>query len=218
MLKDNQELKSLAKDDLQGKWLVAIMVSVAAWLLTDAFTGNNGREAANYVWQNGELIKTSENGFYSLASLISFIIGGSINFGLAAFFLKLIRKEEARFEDLFNGFRYFGKTFLLNLLTTIFTILWFLLFIIPGFVAILKYSMAYYIMNDDPEMGVLEAIRQSKEMMDGHKIRLFNLWLSFIGWFIVGILTFGIGFIYLFPYYNATLANFYEDLKNQPAC
>lgn len=217
MLKENHELKAMARDDLQGKWPVAILVCIVAWLLTDAFTGNNGKEAANYVWQNGQLIKTSQNSFYGLASFISFLIGGSINFGLVAFFLKLARKEEARFEDLFGGFRYFGKTFLLNLLTTIFTILWFLLLIIPGFVAILRYSMAYYILNDNPGIDALEAIRRSKEMMYGHKTRLFSLWFSFLGWFIVGILTFGIGFLYLFPYYNASLANFYEDLKNQPA-
>ncbi len=75
--------------------------------------------------------------------------------------------------------------------------------------------MAFYIMHDNPELTALEAIQQSKEMMVGHKARLFSLWLSFLGWFILGLFTFGIGFLYAMPYYNAAKANFYEDLKGQ---
>jgi len=73
--------------------------------------------------------------------------------------------------------------------------------------------MAYYIMNDNPGLKPLEAIEQSKKMMYGNKGRLFYLWLTFIGWFFVGVLTLGIGFLFLLPYYNATITNFYEDIK-----
>lgn len=212
MYKENYELKALGKRSLQGNWPLAAVVCVVAWLLTGAFTGNNGREAVDYVWQNGQIIETSRSGFNSLASFISFIISGPIYLGLAAFFLKLVRNEEVRFGDLFGGFKYFLNTFLLHLFIVIFTILWFMLLIVPGFVALLKYSMAFYIMRDNPEIGALEAIRQSKELMYGHKTRFFFLWLSFIGWFILGIVTFGLGFLYLLPYYNATKAHFYEDL------
>jgi uncharacterized membrane protein len=68
-------------------------------------------------------------------------------------------------------------------------------------------------MNDNPDLKPLEAIELSKKMMYGHKARLFFLWLSFIGWFLLGIFTLGLGFLFLTPYYNATLANFYEDVK-----
>ncbi|EOD01714.1 Integral membrane protein [Caldisalinibacter kiritimatiensis] len=67
-------------------------------------------------------------------------------------------------------------------------------------------------MRDNPEIGPLEAISQSIEMMDGHKMRLFVLVLSFIGWFLLGIITFGIGLIWVIPYYRTTIANFYQDL------
>jgi uncharacterized membrane protein len=96
----------------------------------------------------------------------------------------------------------------------VFTILWAFLLIIPGIIAALRYSMAYYIMNDYPEISAMEAIERSKELMDGQKMRLFMLCLSFIGWFFVGIITLGLGFFYLMPYWNATVANFYEDLKH----
>lgn len=217
MPKNNYELKALAKQNLQGHWPLAIVVCVIAWLLTDAFTGNNGREAVNYIWQNGQFVKTEQSTGYGLLSFLSFILAGPVNLGLAGFFLNLARSEEARLENLLDGFRQFLKTFILNLLITVFVILWFLLLIIPGFIAILRYSMAYYILRDNPELTPLEAITRSKEMMYGHKTRLFLLWLSFIGWFLVAIITFGLGFLYLIPYYNATKANFYEDLRLQSA-
>jgi len=214
-MKENDELKSLAKNNLQGNWLLAILVCAVAWLLTDAFTGNNGKEAAQYIWENGQLVKNASSSFNGLASLISFLIGGSINFGLAVYFLHLARNEETQFSDLFTGFQNFFKNFLLHLLITVFTILWFMLLIIPGFIALLKYSMAFYIIRDNPDITPMEAIRRSSALMYGHKARLFFLLLSFIGWFILGIITFGLGFLYLYPYYNAAKANFYLDLLQQ---
>lgn len=214
-MKSNAELKALAKKNLEGKWLLAILVCVVAWLLTDALTGNGGRDTFDYVYRNGEFVKTvtSHNDSNSVLSLLAFIIGGPINFGLAAFFLKLARNQETNFVELFSGFQYFVENFLLNLFIIVFTILWFLLLIIPGFIAILKYSMAYYLMRDNTELKPLEAITLSKEMMNGQKMRLFLLWLSFIGWFLLGVVTFGLGFLYVMPYFHATMTNFYEDIR-----
>jgi uncharacterized membrane protein len=215
-MKNNFELKVLARENLKGNWLTAIMVSIVAWLLTEAFTGNSGKETVEYVWRNGEFIKTmvNHNDTSFLFSLISFIVAGPLNFGLAGFFLKLARKQKATFTELFSGFEDFGKNFILNLVIIVFTILWFLLFIFPGIIAILRYSMAYYLMNDNPELKPLEAIELSKKMMYGHKARLFCLWLSFIGWFLLGVITLGLGFLFTIPYYNATVTNFYEDIKD----
>lgn len=209
-MKENKELKELALGQLQGKWVMAIIVSIVAWLLTDAFTGNGSRESATYVFEHGEWAFNRFNGF---ASLISLVLSGPISFGLAGYFLGLARDRDVNLSDLFSGFQQFGKTLLLHILTSVFVFLWALLLIIPGIIASLRYSMAYYIMNDHPEITPMEAIEMSKELMDGQKMRLFTLTLSFIGWFLLGIITFGLGFLYLMPYYNATIANFYEDLK-----
>lgn len=209
-MKENRELKEMALGQLQGKWIMAIAVSVIAWLLTDAFTGNGSRESATYVFEHGEWAFNRFNGF---ASLISLLLSGPISFGVAAYFLGLARDKEVTLSELFSGFQHFGKTFVLHLLMSIFVFLWALLLIVPGIVASLRYAMAYYIMTDHPDLSPMEAIEMSKEMMDGQKMRLFNLILSFIGWFLLGIITFGLGFLYLMPYYNATIANFYEDLK-----
>jgi uncharacterized membrane protein len=72
-------------------------------------------------------------------------------------------------------------------------------------------------MYDNPELSAVEALDKSKEMMDGEKMRLFTLWLSFLGWFILGLISLGIGFIWITPYYNAAVTAFYEDLKIKKA-
>ena len=88
----------------------------------------------------------------------------------------------------------------LNILIAIFTFLWSLLFIIPGIVKAYSYAMTPYIVHDNPEMPVRECIRQSQRMMKGYKMKLFLLDLSFIGWILLGIFSFGIGLLWVLPY------------------
>lgn len=214
--RDSIELKTAAKENLDGKWLVAIAVCLVAWLLVEAFTSNSGANASyRYIWQNGDFVRVYSDGnpFKGLMSIVSLIIGGPIAYGVASYFLKLSRYQPAEFTDMFSGFSLFKTNFIMNLLIMIFTVLWTLLLIVPGIIASIKYSMAFYIVNDNPEIGAMEAINRSKEMMDGHKMRFFEMWLSFLGWFILGIVTFGLGMIYAIPYYRAAKANFYLDLK-----
>lgn len=77
-------------------------------------------------------------------------------------------------------------------------------------IASLSYAMTYYILVENPEYGVLQALKESKAMMKGHKMDLFLLGLSFIGWAVLAIFTFGIGFLWLYPYFNTTIAHFYQ--------
>lgn len=214
--RDSVELKTAAKENLDGKWLVAISVCLVAWLLVEAFTSNNGANASyKYIMENGNFVRVGNNGnpFNGIMSLVSFIIGGPIYFGVAAYFLKLARHESAEFSDLFSGFSLFKTNFVLNFFIIFFTLLWTILLIVPGIIAWIKYSMAYYIVNENPGIGALEAITRSKEMMNGRKMRFFEMWLGFLGWFILGVVTLGLGMIYAIPYYRSAKANFYLDLK-----
>ncbi len=214
MLLANSEFKRRAKKQLQGKWLEAAILSLIAWLLTTA--GGGVVETVQYVWQNGVLVSVpaAPSSFNGISNLLSIVLGGPIALGVAGYFLKLIRQEGPIIEDLFGGFKFFIKAFVLNIMITIFTLLWTLLLIIPGIIAYLRYSMSYYIMTDNPQLSAFEALNQSKFMMAGYKGKLFRLWLSFLGWFLVGILTLGIGFLWVLPYYNTAKANFYQDLKD----
>lgn len=99
------------------------------------------------------------------------------------------------------------------LLMELFIILWSLLFIIPGIIKAFSYAMTPYIVEENPDLSANEAIDRSRAMMKGHKFDLFWLLLSFIGWGILCLFTFGIGFLWLAPYVNTSLAAFYEDVK-----
>jgi uncharacterized membrane protein len=214
--REPSELKIASKENLDGKWLIAMAITVVAWLLVEAFTYRNGGSSSfRFVMENGSLVRVGNqhSGTNNIMSIVGFILGGPIYFGVAAYFMKLARHEPAEFSDLFSGFSLFKTNFILNFFTILFTLLWTLLLIIPGIIAAIKYTMAYYILNDNPEIGALEAITRSKEMMYGHKMRFFQMWLSFLGWFILGVVTMGLGMLYAIPYYRAAKANFYLDLK-----
>lgn len=208
-LRENYEYRAEARRQLKGKWGMSVLVILISWLIIRAFSSNG---FLSYSYVNGHFVREYSN-VNSFASIISLILSGPIAYGVATYFIKVVRNGEPLLEDMFGGFKYFINTFLVNLVTGILTLLWTLLFIIPGIVAALRYSMAYYIMNDNPGITCMEAINLSKEMMRGHKGKLFMLTLSFIGWALLSILTLGIGLLWVGAYYNTAKINFYEDLK-----
>lgn len=89
-----------------------------------------------------------------------------------------------------------------------------ILFIIPGLIAALSYSMTFFIIADDNSIDGFEALKKSKQMMKGYKWKYFCLNLRFLGWLVLCILSLGIGFLWLIPYVQVTNANFYEDIKD----
>jgi uncharacterized membrane protein len=193
----SSELRTRARSSLKGNWGRAILFFVLMWLIIGV----------------PDIILSSIDKTVQFAFVL--IVTGPIMFGMSAAFLALAGNQRPSVSTLFIGFNRFGTTFLLYVLMMIFIYLWMLLLIIPGIIAALRYSQAYYILRDNPEISALEAIRRSKEMMKGHKGRLFMLYLSFIGWWLLGILTLGIGFLWLCPYVYTAQAHFYLDLSNR---
>lgn len=136
--------------------------------------------------------------------------------GFYVYFLRLIRKEEISYDHLFDGYKgNWQRIFTTMLLEYIYIFLWALLLIIPGIIKSISYSMTPFILKDDPEISNNAAIEKSMAMMDGHKMDFFLLMLSFIGWIILGMLTFGIGMLLVEPYMMTTMAHYYEDLKKE---
>ena len=76
-----------------------------------------------------------------------------------------------------------------------------------------RYQLVFYILLDNPDMGIVDAFRLSSKMMKGHIIDYLALQLSFLGWMILGILTLGILYLWLIPYIAVTDCNFYNQLK-----
>ena len=129
--------------------------------------------------------------------------------------LGVCRGKDIDFGVLFEGFQDYGRIFVTMLLQAVYTILWSLLLVIPGIIKSYSYAMTSFILKDEPEMKNNAAIEKSMAMMEGNKMKLFMLDLSFIGWAILCIFTFGIGFLFLQPYVAISRAAFYEDLKAQ---
>ena len=185
-MKTISEYKNMALGSLEGNWARSAMAVFIVTLIIPA----------------GAVILN----IFSLLLL-------PLSWGLTVFFLNLIREEDIRFERLFDGFKQFFRIFLAILLKNIYIALWSLLLFIPGIIKYYSYAMTDFILKDNLEIGSDEAICQSMEMMQGHKMKLFMLDLSMIGWAILCLCTFGIGFYFLYPYNYSAHAHFYEDLK-----
>ena len=148
--------------------------------------------------------------------LISLFLLIPLAYGFNIAFLGFKRTGEAvKIEQLFDGFKDYGRVVLTGLLSTIYILLWSLLFIIPGIIKSLSYSQTFYILKDYPELKNNAAIELSMAMMKGHKFDYFCLTLSFIGWIFLGILTLGIGFLWISPYMTTASAHFYEYVKEE---
>jgi len=190
---ENAELMRNAYESLRGKWWLAIGTFIAYYIIVGVL---------DYIPTIGDIVLL--------------IITGPMMLGLSIFSLSIGRDEYTNVSMLFEGFYTFGSALLAYLLIVVFVVLWTLLLIVPGVIAALSYSMTFYILADDTSVAPMDALRKSKMMMDGFKLKLFRMFLRFFGLGLLCILTLGIGFLWLIPYANVCLANFYDDV-NGPA-
>ena len=141
-----------------------------------------------------------------------------IYLGLFIVLLNVTYGEKVEVGTLFEPFsNCFGTSIIANLLVGIYTLGWTLLFIIPGLVKQYSYAMTFYILAENPNMTANEAITESRQIMNGHKLELFVLHLSFIPWILLSCITFGIAYVYVLPYMNLTITNFYHNIKRKNA-
>ena len=234
-----KDFRRLAWNALGGKWLPAILTGLIASLLGGNVANfssgvhfkfnTNSLQSMRYSFGFGDFdfagmmtaILPMMLGAFAIAGiwmLVALIVGGTVSLGYAQFNLDIVDGGEARIETLFSRFsKQMGAGVAMRLLVGLFTFLWSLLFITPGIIASYRYAMTPYILAENPELGVMDAINASKEMMKGNKFRLFCLHFSFIGWDLLSLLTFGILSLFLHPYKEAANAAFYRELTGTPA-
>lgn len=218
----SSELRAVARRNLEGTWGISVGVALVAALLGGSMAGAGSNVNFNVseedirnlppVFWSVLLPLVSVAGLLSLAALI---LGGTVELGYAKFLLKQHDRKELQFSDLFSQFDRFGTGFAQKFLRILYITLWTLLLVIPGIVKGLSYAMTPFILEEHPEMTASEAIKASMQLMDGHKMDLFILGLTFIGWQILACLTMGIGFLFLNPYMNAAYAAFYRDISRK---
>ena len=191
--------KIRARRNLENKWetaIVAVLLGVLVFAAIDAIFGKT------YI----------SGGFFIFC--LRLIFQGPISLGMVMFFLSLSRATNPQASLIFKGFDNWISAFLTLLAMSILIFLWTILLIVPGIIATLSYNMTFFILADNPDLKPLEALRRSKHMMQGHKMELFMLNFSFIGWLFLSVITCGILFIlYVGPLYYATITEFYESLQ-----
>jgi uncharacterized membrane protein len=193
---ENVTLMRASRESLKGKWGIAILTFVIYTLLTTT---------------SGAV--RLHDSFLTLSSVLTLVIGGPLALGAAIFSLSISRGKEVMLEQIFQGFNNFSTAFITYLLVLLYVLLWTLLLIVPGIIAALGYSMTFYILADEPLIKPQDALKKSKSMMDGYKLKLFYLGLRFFLLALLCLLTLGIGFFWLIPYFHVTMAKFYDDIK-----
>jgi len=189
--------KEIAKENIGQFWAGYLVIFAISFLITIAL----------------ELLFDNESMIYAVLNLVASLFTSTLSVGFYLYILKMIRKEEFSRNDIFA---FIGKVFpiiAIALLITIFSFLWGLLFIIPGIIAALSYSMAFLIYAEDQSLNAMDYLDKSKEMMKGYKWDYFVFGLSFIGWILLSIITFGIGLIWILPYVTIAEVVYYDELK-----
>lgn len=220
--------RARAREALRGNWPTAVLVTLAASILGGAtyfgpsfsvsmdrlFQSASAELAANpnplasVIW--GMSLPLVVGGTF-LAGLISLVIGGAAHVGLCRYHLNLHDRREARFSDLLYAADRFGSVLCMHVLRSLLITAGMILLVVPGIVLAFGLSQAGWILAEDRECGAAEALRRSWQLMCGHKLQLFFLELSFIGWAILAGMIL-IGPLFLTPYRLAAQASFYRNL------
>ncbi|OES44996.1 DUF975 family protein [Domibacillus iocasae] len=195
------KLRAQARASLKGNWLIAVGLFAVSMLLLGGPDFLLNPDEYDYSWKDTVILAIS-------------ILLIPMTLGLTWAWVDLSRGRKIGFTQLLEPYKImFGKSILVSILQGLFLFFWFLLLIIPGIIKSFSYMMTYYILRDEPELSPLQAITKSRRMMDGHKGEAFVLGLSFIGWILLGIVTLGIGFLWIAPYISVTYAHFYNTLR-----
>lgn len=184
------ELKMLSKTQIKGKIGVLFLCSLSIGLINWAIS---------YIPIAG--------------AIVSGIIAPAFLLSTSIIYLNLVNGNNVEVGDIFSGFKNFWRAFVLSFVAGIFIILWSLLLVVPGIIKTYSYSMAFYILAENPEMSAMDALNESKRLMDGHKMEFFVLQISFFWWILLFIGTLGIAGIYVIPYILTTNVNFYKSIK-----
>ncbi len=213
-MKQNQEYKNEALAALKGNWAPAVLATLVYYLLTLFLI--SPYEVAVFRTNSADIMGLmAASRWYGVFFLGMILVIGPFLVGYVNSFKKLLVEGDDRItaNSFREGFKPYWRSVWAYLFRGILIALWSLLLVIPGIIKSLSYAMTMYIVKDHPELTVNEAIDLSKDMMYGHKYDLFYLYISFIGWYLLSILTLGIGTFWLMPYIQTAQASFYEDVK-----
>ena len=188
-MKTSSELRAQAWGVLSGKWGMAVVATLVYGVISGVLS------------------------FIPFVSWIAtLLVSLPLAYGFTIMLLNVVRGSDVQLDTMGEVFKDYGRILGTMLLSSVYQFLWMLLLIVPGIIKGYSYALTPYLLKDHPELKFNAAIEESMRLMSGNKMRLFLLDLSFIGWFLLGLITFGIAFLWITPYWNTARAAFYEDL------
>ena len=213
-MKSSAAYRDAAWNSLSGNWGSAVVFTLVYFVidcivsLVDSTLGFGG--SPETVSSLNDLI------LLFAGSLVTVLLTAPVVYSYEITFLDNQRNGKAlSVQALFEGYNDYLRITGTYLLICVYVFLWSLLLVVPGIIKSISYSQIFYILRDEPSLTYNRAIERSVDIMYGHKMDYFLLILSFIGWYILGIITLGIGFLWIKPYVSKTMALFYEDLKSE---
>ena len=147
-----------------------------------------------------------------LLNIVIVCVTAYIQVGVALYSLEVYKGKKVGLEIIFSRFNGF-KPIIFTLIYTLIVFLGLILLIVPGIILGLMYSQVFYILADNPDIGVTEAFNMSSKMMKNNMLQLFMLNLEALLYFIAGVFTLFIWWIWLLPRYSIANAGFFEELK-----
>ncbi len=233
MMWTREELKGKAKAVLSRSYWKALLVSFVAAVLSGK-GGNVSYRVFNQATGRSDFDNMAKGldpkvimailGVTGIIVLLAIAFGIALQLflayplrvGAARFFISLTAKDTEinKLGYAFKTGRY-GNVIKVMFITNLIVFLWTLLFIIPGIVKGYAYSMVPYILADNPQIDYKRAMELSEQMTMGEKANIWVLDLSFIGWYLLGLLACGIGMVFVHPYVDATKAELYITLRKR---
>lgn len=202
----NKEIRTIARQELKGFWTMPVLATLVYIVIAVVL------QTPYYFAKIPSLVIPMSTFTWVIAILVSFPLA----YGFTLAFLHFLREDkEDTVEAMFCGFKTYGRAIGVYLLETVLLFLWFLLLFVPGIIKSLAYSLTFFISKDHPELSAYECIQRSNDMMKGHKMQLFLLYLGFFGLAILSVFTLFIGMLWLIPFFQVCLAEFYENLKEE---
>lgn len=214
-----KELRALSRWSLKDCWGAAILASLLCDLVVEV--------PAIFF----ELLLGQEN-WFNISNVYSLLVTAPLSLGMTMFYLNIFRKRQTSPVEIFYGFEFILKAVLLQIIMGVLIFLQACLFIIPGIIAAYRYSLAFFVLADDPKKSAMQCIRESKYLMMGNKMSIFVLSLTFFGWcllaaipmsltmqffpkgdpllFNIAFFLSGLGLCIVRPYMQVAYAAFYE--------
>ena len=217
-----KEYKREALKKLKGRWSTPVIANLITLLLfyflsVPVIGSSLGDITGSFSPNSNVIVYSHQQGSNStsfIISIIEFFITGVLTIASANLYITLDKtQEKLSLSTWFTGFAYWLNGFLGQILISVFVFLWSLLLIFPGIIKALSYSQMFYILAENPDVGVFQALKLSKKMTNGYKGKLFTMYLSFIGWDVLCILTGGILALWIVPYKNMSFTIAYQELK-----